>query len=454
MKNLIRKNKLFFICVLLIIGSSIFYKLYKVRDAKNNVITKEVVTIYLKNNEIKDGIVDKIDEYNKSHEDIYIRLRLTNDDFDNIVHTKLANEYDIDIFEYNGKTLIEKNFIKPLNSINIDLSNIKDNSFLYYNDDIMGVKYGSSMEKLMYNEDLLKNLKIKRDPDMKTLDSLIKLLEEIKSKDQSITPMQLSLNNIHDLFSILGTMASSENTTYPTFWNYKTGEYDYDGLKEVLSKLNYMYEKDLINKDLDVKTQESLFNDFKDGKTAIIPANFSQKHSVRDRLEGINLSFSNIPFNSEDGNLYYYTYSRTLVLANNDRTDTNKSKEEVLVTDKHNKAVKEVYEWLISDEVTSYLMENDYNFASFNNKNDGINNIDKEKTMYDAMNDDTGYIHNYKDPTEVLANNSVIVRETIYKMIKGEIDINTGVEKLNEDINKFITNNTRNKDVDLDKYKE
>lgn len=454
MKKFIKKNRLFIICVFLLIASSLFYKLYKIKEEKNNIVTKEVVTVYLKNNEIKDGIVEKIEEYNKNHEDIYIRLRLTNDDFDNIVHTKLANEYDIDIFEYNGKTLIEKDFIKPLNSINIDLNNIKDNSFLYYNDDVIGVKYGSSMEKLMYNEDLLKTLNIKKDTDIKTIDSLINFAEEIKGKDQTITPIELSLKDIHDLFSILGTMASSENTTYPTFWNYKTGEYDYDGLKEVLKKLNYMYEKDLINKDFDIKTQESLFDDFKDGKTAVIPVNFYQKYSVRDRLEGINVSFTNIPFNSEEGKLYYYTYARTLVLANNGRTNTNISEEEALAIDKHNKAVKEVFEWLISEETTDYLMENDYNFASFNAKNQDINNMDQERTIYDAMNDNTGYIQNYKDPTEILATNSAIIRAGIYKMIKGEEDINTGVSKLKEEMNKFIKNNTRNKDVDLDKYKE
>ena len=444
MSDFIKKNTYLITVIFFIIMSSIIYKGYKINLEKKNYITKEVVTLYLKNNEIKDGIVEEVDKFNKANEEIYIRLRLTNDDFDNIVHTKLANEYDIDIFEYNGKTLLEKDFIKPLSSIGIDLSNIKDDSFLSYNDEIIGVKYGSAMEKLMYNKDILNNLNIDISSEVNNVDSLIEVLEKIKKEDNNIIPLDLSLKGIHDVFTIIGTMATSDNTTYPTFWNYKTGEYDYNGLKEVLFKLNYMYNNNLINHDFDTKLQEDLFNDFKEGKSAITPVNFYQKYSVMDRLEGMNLEFSNIPFNKDGGQLYYYTYSRTLVLANTNRTDNGKSDDEIK---KHNEAVKTVFEWLISNEVTGNLLEKDYNFASFNYEH-------KEKDMYSEINNNEGYIHLKEDPTEVLAGNSDMIRKTIYSMIKGELDINTGIQKLNEDINNFIKNNSRNKDVDLDKYKE
>ena len=444
MLSFIKKNIYLITIVFFVVLSSIIYKFYKIDLENKNKITKEVVTLYLKNNEIKEGIAEKVDEFNKSREDIYIRLRLTNDDYDNIVHTKLANQYDIDIFEYNGKTLLEKDFIKPLSSIGIDLSNIKDDSFLYYNDEIIGVKYGTSMEKLMYNKDILNDLNIDIDTEISDLDSLIKVLEKIKKADNTITPLDLSIKGIHDIFTILGTMATSENTTYLTFWNYKTGEYDYEGLKEVLTKINYMYENNLINKDFDTKIQEDLFDDFKDGKSAITPVNFYQKYSVMDRLEGMNIDFTNIPFNNEGGRLYYNTYSRTLVLSNNDRSNVGKSDEEVK---RHNEAVKEVFEWLISDETTSDLLEEDYNFASYNYKH-------QEKDMYSGINDNIGYIQPKEDPTEVLAGNSEMVRTAIYSMIKGEVDINVGIEKLNKDMNSFIKNNTRNKDVHLDKYKE
>ena len=49
-----------------------------------------------------------------------------------------------------------------------------------------------------------------------------------------------------------------------------------------------------------------MFNDFKDYKSAIMVTNYYQKYSVTDRLEGIDVRFSNIPFASENnGRLYY-----------------------------------------------------------------------------------------------------------------------------------------------------
>ena len=57
MKKFILKNKGFISTLLIILIFSVFYKLYKVREEKANKTIKEVVTIYLKNNEIKDGML-------------------------------------------------------------------------------------------------------------------------------------------------------------------------------------------------------------------------------------------------------------------------------------------------------------------------------------------------------------------------------------------------------------
>ena len=114
----------------------------------------------------------------------------------------------------------------------------------------------------------------------------------------------------------------------------------------------------------------------------------------------------------------------------------------------HDKAVKYVFQWLMSEDVTNYLIDNDYNFSSFANYN-----IDKSDILY-GMNENSLYKNNPKDPTEVLAGNSDIVRKHIFKMIKGGMDINEGVEELKEEMNKFINSNSRNQDIDLSKYKE
>ena len=205
-----------------------------------------------------------------------------------------------------------------------------------------------------------------------------------------------------------------------------------------------MYEKELINNDFNSKSSADIYDDFKNNNSAMIITNYYSKYSIMDRFEGMNLKFTNVPFETEDkGKLFYYTYSRILVVANNNEDKDNITEEEA----KHNSAVKEVYEWLLSKEVTGYLLEKDSNFASF-----GDNYI--SNNMYDEINNNTNYNHLEKDPTEVLAGNSDIIKNHIFSMIKGEEDISNGIKDLEYEVNEFINNNSRNLDVNLDYYKE
>lgn len=441
MKKIFLKNKAFVSLLIMLIISSLLYKGYKVIQNKNNKVDKEIVTLILKNDEIKKGIVDAVRNYNHNNDEVYINLVLTSDDYVNLVNTKLANKDEVDIFEYDGKTLLEKDFIQPLDNLNIDLSNVTNDSLFSYNDEVIGVKYGMAMPKIMYNKDILIEVGIDPNFTPKNLDELIYIAEKIKSKFPDITPLDVSLSYIHDLFSFLGTISSSENTTYPTLWNYKTARYDYSGLNKVLEKFNHMYEKGLINKDFDIKTSVDMYNDFKNEESAMMITNYYNKYSVMDRFKDMNLKFSDIPFETkEKGQLFYYTYPRILVIANN---NDNMTEEEI----KHNLVVKEVYEWLLSQEVTDYLVEKDSNFTSFGNnhlKND----------VYDELNNNTNYKHLEKDPTEILVGNSEIIKDHIISMIKGEEGISKGIRDLEYEVNEFINNNSRNSDVNLDYYKE
>ena len=441
MKEFVSKNKKFIFFLIVIVLFAFLYKGYKVYEYNKNKPNKEIVTVILKNDEIGKGIDELRTAYNRSQDELYINLILTNDDYENLVHTKLANKTGIDIFQYNGKTLFEKDFIKPLSDINIDLSNVKDNSFFTYEDEIYGVKYSMAMPKIMYNNDILVEAGLDTNIEPKNLDELIEILYKIKEKNPNIIPLDVSISYIHDLFALLGTISTSENTTYPTFWNYKSAEYDYTGLEEVLEKFKEMYNSGLININFDSKTTADMFEDFKNENSAMMITNYYSKYSIMDRLEGMNLSFSNIPFLKENkGTLYYYTYPRVLVLANNYTDESEASKS-------HNEAVKKVYEWLLSKEVTDYLVQDDRNFTTF-----GENYY--HDNMYDGLNDNTGYNHLEKDPTELLAGNSAIVKSHIISMIKGEEEISEGIKKLGEEMNSFIKNNSRNNDINLEYYKE
>ena len=165
MKKLILNNKSFLLSIVALILFSTVYYFSKLPKVDDNIDGKEIVYIVLRNGEIKKDLPNLVDKFNEENDEIYIDLQLYDLDYNNIITTKLANETNIDIFQYNGKTLIEKNFISPLNETNIDYSILPENVLLKSNSDIIGIKYGSSMPKIMYNDWILEEAGI--DPNKK-----------------------------------------------------------------------------------------------------------------------------------------------------------------------------------------------------------------------------------------------------------------------------------------------
>lgn len=353
----------------------------------------------------------------------------------------MANETKVDILSYMGKTQLEKQFIRGLDTIGIDYSFINDGSLLKFNDDVIGVKYGSAMPKLIYNDDILIKAGLNPEAKPKDLDELIVMAEKIKENVPGVKPLTISIASIHDLFALLGGPASSANSIYPTFWNYKSGGYDYSSLSNVIEKYKIMIDNGLINIDFDTKTSEGVIVDFVNEDTAIIPTTYFQKFSIMNRTSNINSSFSDIPYlNENPENRYYYTYNRVLVIAKNANREVDGSVDEFKDTSKHDEAVREVYQWLISPECTDYLIENDYNFATFSESSNKNN-------KFNELNNNEGYVHSVYDPTEVIVGNSDIVRKNVYDLLKGNIGIDEGIKKLTQENNDFVNNHEDRKSV-------
>lgn len=450
MKEFIKNNKKFFLTVFIFIISVGAYYTYKLNTIDRLMDGKENVVIILRSNEIVKDLPQLVEEFNENNNDIFIKLEFSNVDYNNIVLTKLANETNVDIVQYMGKTQVEKEFLQPLDDIGIDYTNVDEDSLLKYNNEVIGIKYGSSMPKLMYNDEILMEAGL--DPNVKpqTLDELIIMLEVIKEKVPNVVPLNISIANIHDLFSLLGNMAASDDTIYPTFWNYKTGEYNYEALKPILEKFKYMYNKGLINSDFSEKTDESIFEDFQNENSAITYTVSYKKYTVVDKTFNIDVSFSDIPqLTKAYGKRYYYTSQRILTIANNIKDKESLSDEELIKAKKHEEAVKEVFEWLLSKDITNHLASRDSNYATF-----GVNPFNGGNKTYDSLSYDTGFNQSKFDPTEVLAGNATLLQNAVYSIILEDKDIDSEIDKLKEDINDFIKSNIRNEDLNLEMYKE
>ena len=450
MKKFIKNNKIFLLTVTIFFVSASSYYIYKLKTTDRSLYNKENVVLILRSNEIRKGLPQLVTEFNENNDHIFIKLEFSDLDYNNIVLTKLANESNIDILQYMGKTQVEKDFLQPLDNIGVDYSNVDEGSILRYNNEVIGIKYGSSVPKLMYNDEILAKAGLNPNIKPDTLDELIIMLEKIKEKVPNVMPLNISIANIHDLFSLLGNIAASDDTIYPTFWNYKTGEYNYEALKPVLEKFKYMYENGLINSDFSEKTDESIFNDFQNQYSAITYTVSYKKYTVVDRTFNLDVSFSDIPqLTKVEDRRYYYTSQRILTIANNVKDKSILSQEELKKVERHEDAVKEVFQWLLSEDVTTYLAKRDANYATF-----GVNPFNGGTKIYDSLSYDIGVNQSELDPTEVLAGNSTLLHNAVYSIILEDKDVNTEVEKLKKDINDFISSNIRNEDLDLQKYKE
>lgn len=452
MKKIIKGNKIFFFVVVMFLLSATVYYIYKLKviDITIDGIEKEKVALIIRNNEITWGLPPLVKEFNENNDHIYIELDFEGSDYNNIVLTKLANKIDVDIVEYMGKTQIEKEFLQPLDQIGIDYSTLGEGSLLKYNDDVIGIKYGSYIPKLMYNDEILMEAGL--DPSIKpaTFDQLIAMLEVIKEKIPNITPLSVDLTNIHDLFSFLGNIAASDDSIYPTFWNYKTGEYTYEALKPVLEKFKYMYNSGLVNNDFSEKVDKGVLDEFRDGEAAIVYTNSGRKYSIADRTFNLDVSFSDIPqLTKVEGKRYYVTSQRILTIADNIKDKEILSKDELEEVERHEKAVKEVFEWLLSQETIDYLVSRDANYATF-----GVNPFNGGTRIYDPLSYDIGYKQSILDPTEVLAGNSSLIQNSIYSLILEDKDVNIEVDKLYKGLNDFIKSNIRNEDLEFERYKE
>lgn len=450
MKKFINNNKIFLLTILIFLVSASIYYTYKFSTTDRTMEDKETVVLILRSNEITKGLPQLVKEFNENSDKVFIKLEFSDVDYNNVVLTKLANESNVDIIQYMGKTQVEKEFLQPLDNIGIDYSNVDEGSLLKYNNEVIGIKYGSSVPKLMYNNEILIEAGLNPNIKPQTLDELIVMLEVIKKKVPDVVPLNISIANIHDLFSLLGNMAASDDTIYPTFWNYKTGEYNYEALKPVLEKFKYMYNNELINRDFTEKTDESIFNDFQDGISAITYTISSKKYTVVDRTFNLDVSFSDIPqLTKVQGKRYYYTSQRILTIANNVKDKENIPDEELKKVKNHELAVKEVFEWLLSEEIITYLTSRDSNYATF-----GLNPFNDGTKVYDSLSYDTEFNQSTFDPTEVLAGNSTFLHNTVYSIILEDKDINSEIDKLKYDMNGFIKSNIRNEDLNLEMYKE
>lgn len=447
MKNIIKDNKKYIAIIVVFLVFTIGYKVYKWNGPDN--IDKEVVNLVLQDSQMTEKLKVLVDEFNLENEDIHISYNSYSKDYTNVAITSLVNQKDIDIFEYFDRFLVEKEEISKLDSLNIDYSKIDNGASVKLNNDVVGIKYGSSIPKMIINKDILEQAGIENFNGISTFDELIDIANKVKENVPGVTPIGMSTLSVEDNFMMVGMPSANNSNIYSTFWNYSEGKYTFNEALESLEMYRTIYKNGLINTDFNSKSSLDVLKDFTNGKVAITFNQYYNKRFLVDNSTDMNLSIENMPvFIKENSNKrYYYPYNKILVIRNYDKDLERLSNIEREELDYHKKAVKEVYEWLLSEEVTSSLIENDSNFATFNKSADS--NI-----KLSEFNEDSNFQHEILEPSIFMSPNKYLIRDTFTSIIKGDNDIISELSKLEESINMEIEEDRENLKVDLDMYKE
>lgn len=423
------KNKKFIfytgLVILFLIASSIyrikFYKSYASDEAvlPPELKNKTIVRLWTKKSVISPTRTYQIDKFNSENKDnIHIIFEEYKEDYYNALRTTLAAGHGPDLFEYGYNTLMKNNQIVDLNSLGMDLNNIDSSNIVYYKDMALGVKLFENSGKFIWNKEIFSKAGLDPNKPPTTWEEVIDYALKIKKAFPEVTPFAFPIREYEDMKISIGEPSVNKGNTYTTFWDYKKGEYNFNGAKDILNIYNKLYSLGLINEEFGEKTKNILRGEFYRGEIAMMISSFEDKGYFSNIVPlNFDIGIKDIIQGNEGGeNKYYHTSNSNFLVASS----------EVIKDEKKKEAVKKVYEFLLSEDVNREVLET-RNAMPLNLKSKKVKN-----DIYKEYNNLEKYYNESYDPTLFLSRNSRIEINLILEAVRGNKTVDSVVEELNK----------------------
>lgn len=438
MKKHIRKIKyiLLIIAVLLIVSAIYNIKLRgeSVTQSSEND-GKKVVVMWLKASPIGTTLQYQVNKFNDENTDnIFIDLKIYHEDYDNLLTTAMACDQGPDIFQYTDYDLIKSDHILDLSKLDIDNKIIGKNDYIYYNNIPVGTKYSDDTVKLLINKDILKESGIKTD-NINTWQDILRICKELKENNKDIIPFGFQYSTYQSLLGSFGAASIGENNIYSSFYNYKTGKYDYSQIENILSIYAYMYKNGYIPEDFDKLDADKLRYEFYSGSIAMMIGSYQDKALFSTNLSvPFAMMVFPIPSSTGDHKKEFIVSDSNFLCVNNDILNSDKME-----------AVKSVYSWFFSQDNLTQLFKTKQILPSILKKRDNEEdnyNIFNVK-LEEEKNDPTPFIPLDITDIKVLITNSIKNGETINKNLNSIVKIiednfNLRIKQSNLDIKYYI----------------
>lgn len=440
------KSKVYIVLVLVLLVMSFAYKFKLVEDAKSAAaedknVGKSVVNVWLKDSPEAATRVNQIQKYNEQNKDnIFVQLKVGNEDYYNLLKTALATTDKPDIFEYGYYELFRYNSIIDMNEFGLNINKIGKDNFLYFKKKPMGVKLLGNNVKLVWNKEMLKGAGIDPESQPKTLDELLAYGIKIKKAYPNVIPFEFPAYTYGELKTSIGELSVNKGSIYTTFWDYKNGKYNFNYSKDVLDTYSKMYSLGLIDKDFANKNRAALRRDFSSEKTAMIISTFEDKNFFDNVMPlDFSMGISDLPkVDLKDPQNYYYTEDFDCLVVNKYINNEDKNKA----------AIKKVYQLFLNKQSNNQILASKKALPTF------MDNKAQKNDIYKDYNKDANFKNELYDPTISINYNEALTKQLFYDAISGKQKVPDVIKQLNESYAKTQKSMIDNYSFDFSKFME
>lgn len=402
---------------------------------------KTIVRLWMKKNIISPTRSYQIEKFNKENKDnIHIIFTEYKEDYYNAIRTTLASGHGPDIFEYGFTTLMKNNQIASLDEIGFDKSKVNESNIVTYKHMPIGVKLMETNVKFVWNKEMFKKAGLDPEKPPRTWNDVIQYSLQIKKKFPNSIPFAFPIKEYEDLKVAIGEPSANEGNIYTTFWDYKSGKYDFNYAKNILNTYSQMYKLNLIDKNFDKKSRNQLRSEFYRQDIAMMLSTYEDKGYFSNIVP---LSFDMgvkdvIQTNNKKDNVYYYVQDMNFLVVNKDSIQDKKKVD----------AINKVYEYLLSEGINKEVLQT-RNALPVNLKETKCKN-----DIYTEYNNVSKFRNESYDPTIFLSRNSSYEIGAVIDSIKGKITVNSSIDKLNKQYDKYYNFAKTKENFDFSYYKQ
>jgi ABC-type glycerol-3-phosphate transport system substrate-binding protein len=427
--------------IVLLVLSTIFNTVKPAYSFKENLPKeaegKRVVNLWLKASSDMETRQYQMEKFNRENRDnIYINYKFYREDYTNMLKVSLVSENRPDLFQYGYSLLFIRDEVEKLDEFGVDIDRYGKDKFLYYNGTPYGVTLTANNVKLVWNKDIFKAAGLDPEKPPKSWSELIEIAEIIKAKNSEVVPFEFPYKGYEDIKTSIGEPSVNSGDIYHSFWDYKTGKYNFDYAKDILEVYNRMYSSELIERDFFNKTRKDVRIDFYTGKAAMIISTYEDRDYFTNSLKlDFDMGVTDLPLFKEVQDPKYYTV---------DSFNNLVVRKEVEDTD----AVKLVLDWLMSKDVNEEILHSGSTMPLILGATD-INETEADNYYKGAKFENAIY-----DPTPYISYNGNEVKELIYSAINGSNSIDKVIEKLNSNFDTYYNRAEKDSKFNFDLYIE